>query len=171
VCLEGGVKALARRTATGQFLHSIRKSRDKSRRISSAHERLSVATGWWEQGNPRIHYDRFNQNEQRGRGSIRKLTPVPFASVAQPAVRSAGAACTLRASSERRPQRGCTRGWSSIRVPLRLGVDQGSNRRLRQAADEAAWPPGVGTKRGWGANRKLTPVPFPCSGRQLYGKY
>ena len=68
MCLEGGVKTLARRTATAQFLHSIRKSRDKSLRISSVHERLSVATGWWELGNRRIHYDRFNQNEKRGRG-------------------------------------------------------------------------------------------------------
>ena len=78
VCLEGGVKTLARRTATGQFLHSIRKSRDKSLRICGAHERLSVATGWWELWNRQIHYDRFNQNEKRGRGSIRKVTPASF---------------------------------------------------------------------------------------------
>jgi hypothetical protein len=50
--------------------------------------------GWWEQGNRRIHYDRFNQNKERGRGSIR--TPGILIRLAQPAFEGfepLGAAC------------------------------------------------------------------------------
>jgi hypothetical protein len=86
--------------------------------------------------------------------------------LAQPAVGSASAACTRAAARKRHAHRGFAQGLPSIRAPLRRRVNQGSNRELRSAADEAASPPVRRLKNRPLPNQRRTTATMPsCSGR------